>query len=38
MHAKYRLKKSFLAQPETNLSSHSALHAAISPCEHEHRR
>ncbi len=38
MHAKYRLKKNFLAQPETNLSSHSALNVAFSPCEREHRR
>jgi hypothetical protein len=33
------LKKNFLAQPETNLSSHSALNvASSSPCEREHRR
>jgi DNA polymerase II large subunit len=38
MHAKYRLKKNFLAQPETNLSSHFALNVASSPCEREHRR
>jgi hypothetical protein len=38
MHAKYRLKKNFLAQPETNLSSHSTLNVAFSPCEREHRR
>ena len=38
MHAKYRLKKNFLAQPETNLSSHSALNVVFAPCEREHRR
>jgi hypothetical protein len=38
MHAKYRLKKNFLAQPETNFSSHSTLNVAFSPCEREHRR
>jgi hypothetical protein len=29
MHEKYRLKENFLAQAETNLSSHSALHVAL---------
>jgi len=29
MHAKYRLKKNFLAQPETNLSSHCALNVGF---------
>jgi hypothetical protein len=35
MHAKYRLKRNFLAEPETNLSSHSALNVAFSPRERE---